>query len=89
MTIVLLSHGSPAADGCVMTAVDTVTLARLLAEAALIAATTEYAEVVRRLNRRAEARDHAVLSAHGLQGLVRVFLADGQAPEASITPLGQ
>ncbi len=53
-------------------------LARLLAMAALIAATTEYAEVIRRrVVRRAKARERSVLEEHGLQGLVRVFLAEG------------
>ena len=52
-------------------------LARLLSMAALIAATAEYAEVVRRrLASRAEARERAVLEQDGLHGLVRVFLAD-------------
>lgn len=50
---------------------------RLLAIAALIAATTEYIEVVRRrVRRRAEARERATLQDHGLHGLVRVFLAN-------------
>ncbi|MEX0626037.1 MAG: hypothetical protein WD402_05795 [Chloroflexota bacterium] len=56
---------------------DTVMLARLLSMAALIAATTEYAEVIRRrVVRRAKARERSVLEQHGLHGLVRVFLAD-------------
>ena len=56
---------------------DTVMLERLLAMFALIAATTQYAEVVKhRLERRADARWHSVLEEHGLRGMVRVFLLD-------------
>ena len=56
---------------------DTDLLIRLLAIAALIAATTEYIEVIRRrVRRRAEARDRASQQEHGLHGLVRVFLAN-------------
>jgi hypothetical protein len=56
---------------------DTVMLARLLAMAALLAATTEYAEVIRRRAlRRVNARERSALEQHGLHGLVRVFLAD-------------
>jgi hypothetical protein len=52
-------------------------LERLLAMFALIAATTQYAEVVKhRLERRADARWHSVLEEHGLRGMVRVFLLD-------------
>ena len=55
---------------------DTDLLIRLLATAALIAATTEYIEIIRRrARRRVEARDRASLQEHGLHGLVRVFLA--------------
>jgi hypothetical protein len=62
---------------------DALTLARLLALAALIAATTEYAEVIkRRVVRHAEARERAVLEERSLQGLVRVLLADGSPTEA-------
>lgn len=56
---------------------DTVMLVRLLTTAALIAATTEYVEVIRRrVLRRAAAQERSVLAQHGLHGLVRVFLAD-------------
>jgi hypothetical protein len=61
---------------------DTITLARLLAMAALLAATTEYAEMVRRrVLRRVHARERSALEQHGLDGLVRVFLADSPARE--------
>lgn len=53
-------------------------LAQLLAYAALIAATVEYIEIVRRrIARRGQSEQHAV-EASGLQGLVRVFISDGQ-----------
>jgi hypothetical protein len=56
---------------------DTVTLARLLAMAALLAATTEYAEIIkRRVILRLNARERSALEQRGLDGLVRVFLAD-------------
>jgi hypothetical protein len=56
---------------------DTHTLAQLLSLAALIGATIEYAEVIkRRVKRRAEARERAAFQDGGLNGLVRVFLAD-------------
>jgi hypothetical protein len=65
-------------------ATETILLARLLSTAVLIAATTEYAEVIRRrLARRAEARERVVLQQHGLHGLVRVLLADAPSLEAS------
>ena len=66
---------------------DTALLARLLATAALIAATTEYAEIIRRrVARRADARERASLEEHGLHGLVRVFLTESSTPtsEASL-----
>jgi hypothetical protein len=60
---------------------DTVMLARLLAMAALLAATTEYAEILkRRVLLRVNARERSVLEQHGLHGLVRVFLADSPPP---------
>jgi hypothetical protein len=56
---------------------DTLMLVRLLATAALIAATAEYASMIRRrVMRRVRAREHRVLEDIGLQSLVRVFLAD-------------
>jgi hypothetical protein len=56
---------------------DTVMLARLLAMAALLAATTEYAEIIRRrVMRQVTARERSALEQHGLHGLVRLFLAD-------------
>ena len=59
---------------------DTLMLVRLLAIAALIAATAEYAAMVRRrVMRRVHAREHRVLEDLGLQSLVRVFLADAPA----------
>ena len=55
---------------------DTLLLVRLLATAALIAATAEYAAMIRRrVMRRVQAREHRVEDV-GLQSLVRVFLAD-------------
>ena len=70
-----------------MTAPETVMLARLLSTAALIAATTEYAEVIRRrLARRAAARERVVLERHGLDGLVRVLLADAPSLEVIGSP---
>ena len=64
----------------------TLTLARLLATAALMAATTEYVELIRRRAvRTAHARERAMFEEQGLDGLVRVFLAGGpsQAPNPS------
>jgi len=62
---------------------DTVTLARLLAMAALLAATTEYAEMIkRRVTCRLNARERSALEQHGLHGVVRVLLADSTAGEA-------
>ncbi|MGZ8562559.1 MAG: hypothetical protein ACXWWU_02965 [Candidatus Limnocylindria bacterium] len=56
---------------------DTFTLARLLLTTALMAATIEYAEVLRRrVVRRADARERASFEEQALHGLVRVFLAD-------------
>jgi len=56
---------------------DTLMLARLLAMAALLAATAEYAEVLkRRVSGRVRARERSLLEQHGLHGLVRVFLAE-------------
>ena len=67
---------------------DTVMLARLLAMAALLAATTEYVELIKhRMMRRANARERSVLEQHGLHGLVRVFLADGPSTEGRL-PVG-
>lgn len=61
---------------------DTLMLARLLAMAALLAATTEYAEVIkRRVAGRVNARERSLLEQHGLHGLVRVLLAE--APSAA------
>ena len=60
---------------------DTIMLARLLAMAALLAATTEYAEMIkRRVLLRVNARERSVFEQHGLNGLVRVFLADSPPP---------
>jgi hypothetical protein len=87
MTNVLLRLGRPAADGWRVTAPETVLLARLLSTAVLIAATTEYAEVIRRrLARRALARERVVFEQHGLHGLVRVFLADAPSLEGISAP---
>jgi hypothetical protein len=69
-----------------VTAPETILLARLLSTAALVAATTEYAEVIRRrVARRTEARERVVLEQHGLHGLVRVLLADAPALERSLS----
>ena len=61
---------------------DMLLLAKLLSLAALVGATVEYAEVMkRRVIRRAAARDRAIFEDDGLHGLVRVFLADARPPE--------
>jgi hypothetical protein len=66
-------------------AADTHTLAQLLSLAALIAATIEYAEVIkRRVKRRADARERAAIQDVGLNGLVRVFLADTPGAPAPV-----
>jgi hypothetical protein len=76
MTIVPLRPRASSRDGLIMVS-DTLTLARVLMMAALAAATTEHAEVIkRRVVRRADARDRAMLEEHGLRGLVRVLLVD-------------
>jgi hypothetical protein len=63
---------------------DTLMLVRLLATSALIAATAEYAAMIRRrVLRQVHEREHRVLEDVGLQSLVRVFLAD---PPATETP---
>lgn len=52
-------------------------LSRLLSMALLIAATIEYAEIVRRrVERRLRARDRRLFAREGLRALVRVFIAD-------------
>lgn len=52
-------------------------LGRLVALAALIGATIEYAEILRRrVERRRRAADIADSQAAGLRGLVRVFLSE-------------
>jgi hypothetical protein len=82
MTIVLLRLGQPRADGLRMTA-EALMLVRLLATAALVAATAQYAAMIRRrVVRRADAREHRVLEDLGLQSLVRVFLADAPSIKA-------
>ena len=87
MTILLLRLAGRRPMVADVTATETVMLARLLSTAALIAATTEYAELVRRrLARRAEAREQVALEQHGLRGLVRVMLADAPSLEAISTP---
>jgi hypothetical protein len=64
---------------------DTVLLGQLLATAALIAATTDYAELIRRrVIGRAAAREEALFAEYGLRGLVRVLLADARPPERPI-----
>ncbi len=61
---------------------DTVLLGQLLATAALIAATADYAELIRRrVIVRAAAREQALFAEYGLRGLVRVLLADARLPE--------
>lgn len=61
---------------------DLVTMARLIALAGLIAATIEYAEILRRRGLvRAVSRQRAELEREGLRGLVRVLLTDGGASE--------
>jgi hypothetical protein len=62
----------------------TLTLARLLVTAALVAATCKYAELIRRRAlRTAHARERAMFEEQGLDGLVRVFLAGGASREPS------
>ena len=70
----------------------TLNLARLLVAAALVAATAEYAAMIkRRALRTAHARERAMFEDDGLHGLVRVFLAGApdlrwvrnQAPQPS------
>jgi hypothetical protein len=57
---------------------DSFTLGQLLSMAALLAATCEYAEIIRRRQlARVLIRQEAEVARSGLQGLVRVFLADG------------
>jgi hypothetical protein len=52
-------------------------LAKLLSVAMLMAATIEYAEIVRRREGwRSVARDRRVFAAEGLRALVRVFITD-------------
>lgn len=76
MTIVCLYFGPRTQIVRAMPA-DPLTLAKLLATAALIGATIEYIEVIkRRVVRRAAEHERAVLEERSLQGLVRVFLAD-------------
>ena len=82
MTIVTLRNRCRGADGGGMDA-NSITLARLLAMAALTAGATQYAEMIRRRGlRRAEARERAMFEEHGLHGLVRVLLAD--APPSTV-----
>lgn len=66
---------------------DAVTLARLISIAALIGATIEYAEILRRRGAaRLLARQRAELEREGLTGLVRVLLAEGGSTEGASTP---
>lgn len=61
---------------------DPVILARLISMAALIAATIEYAEILRRRGvARAIDRQRSELEGEGLKGLVRVLLTDGSQAE--------
>lgn len=84
MTIVLLRHNPLPMDSSSMEP-DTFTLATLLALATLIAATIEYAEMVRRrITIRADATDGAILEERGLRGLVRVFLADAGPSDGTL-----
>jgi hypothetical protein len=83
MTMVPLSIGGVRGMVSHMSA-DTVLLGQLLATAALIAATTDYAEVIRRrVAGRAAARERAMFAEYGLRGLVRVLLAEPRPPERS------
>ncbi len=61
---------------------DLVTMARLISLAGLVAATIEYAEILRRRGlARAVDRQRAALEEQGLKGLVRVLLTDGAGSE--------
>lgn len=54
-------------------------LGELLALAALVAATVEYGEILkRRAVARRRAADDAALAESGLRGMVRVFLVEGK-----------
>ena len=56
-------------------------LARLVAIAALIGATIEYAEILkRRVVQRILERERAEIEREGLKGLVRVLLAEPEPP---------
>ena len=84
--VVLLSEGARTEDGG-MNPPNGLDLAQLLSAAILVAATCEYAEVVRRRKgrRRAET-DRLAYEASGLRGLerVRVFLS-GSQPDIAAT----
>jgi hypothetical protein len=61
---------------------DLPTLARLISMAALLAATIEYAEILRRRGLvRAIERQRTEIEGEGLKGLVRVLLTDGGSAE--------
>ena len=63
---------------------DSLTLGQLLSMAALLAATCEYAEIIRRRQLvRIAIRQEAEVERSGLQGLVRLFLADGADDQRS------
>jgi hypothetical protein len=84
MTMVRLRRSAGERIVSAMTA-ETALLAKLLVTAALIAATTEYAEIIRRrVLRRAAARERATLEVHGLHGLVRVFLTESPPTDAAL-----
>lgn len=65
-------------------ALDQVVLAELLTLSGLIAATAEYSTLIRRrVERRHVLAEWQAVESSGLQGLVRVFLADSDQPPGS------
>jgi hypothetical protein len=69
---------------------DSFTLARLVSMAGLIAATIEYAEILRRRSLvRAETRERTLIESEGLRGLVRVLLAEPEGDQGASKPRGK
>jgi hypothetical protein len=71
-------------DGGLAMQIDNLVLAQLLVLSGLIAGTAEYSLIIRRrAARRALDTQRAAVEASGLQGLVRVFLADHSADHSA------